>query len=186
MSADERARKVPEAEQARAEEDSVSVAQLVENGGDVGLPGSAMVDADAKLEEQKRVAKEREAQRKRYIVAAVLGIVVSAVVLLSIAAVGRSSLAEQRADVDAKRAQVTDVIGRRNDMLSKLEGVDLANEERWAEISASEDRIAVEKRRYDEAATEYNRRAATFSGSLGASFFGHPKHIELSNEIVSW
>ncbi len=173
-------------EWAKAEADTVSVAQLVEIGAEVGLPAPAMLEAAATLEEQKRAALERAAQRKRYAAALLAGLVFSVVLLVSIAAIGRSSLVEQRVEVDGKRARVASVIARRNDMLTNLEGADLASEERWAEISGSENRISVEKRRYDEAATEYNRRAATFSGSLGASLFGHPKHIELSDEIGAW
>jgi len=200
VSADEAPRKVPEsihvddvddaigiaAEKAKAAEDSVSVAELVDIGAEVGLPASAMKEAAAALGEHKRAAAEREARRKRAILAGGAAAGLALVVTLAIALSGRSSLVAQRTEVDAKRAQVVSVIARRNDLLAKLEGAQLRSEERWAEVSGSENRIAVEKRRYDEAATEYNRRAATFSGSLGASLFGHPKHVELSSEIASW
>lgn len=164
----------------------MSVAQLVETGAEIGLPASAMVDAAAALEEQKRAAKEREALRKRYLFALVAGIVFSVVVIVSIAAVGRSALAAQKVVVDGARAEVLSVTLRRNELLDKMRNADLTAEETWAEISGSETRISVEKRRYDEAALEYNRRVATFSGSLGATLFGYPKHMEPSNEIVSW
>ncbi len=174
------------AEKARADQDTLSVAQLVEIGAEVGLPASAMVQAAAELADHKRAIAEREVLRNRYILGAVTAIGSSIVLCLVAAAVGRSSLVEQRTVVEAKRAQVVSVVKRRNDLLANIEGAGLASEERWAEVSGSENRIAVEKRRYDEAATEYNRRAASFSGSLGAALFDHPKHMELSSEIVSW
>ena len=200
MSAGESPRKVPEAihvddvddavgiaaEKAKAAEDSVSVAQLVEIGAEVGLPASAMVEAAAELGEHKRAIAEREAQRKRIIAAGAAAAAALVVLTLIVGAVGRSSLVEQRSVVDAKRAQVVSVVKRRNDVLASLEGANLASDERWAEVSGSENRIAVEKRRYDEAASEYNRRAATLSGPLGAAIFGHPQHVELSIEIASW
>lgn len=174
------------AERVNAAEDSVSIAELVDIGEQVGLPASAVVDAAARLEAHKDAIREREARRNRILLAAVAGVTLSLVVTFAIALAGRSSLVEQRAEVDAKRAQVVNVVQRRDDLLARLEGVTLPDEDRWAEVAGSENRIAVEKRRYDEAAVEYNRRAATFSGLLGASIFGHPTHVELSTQIAKW
>ena len=57
---------------------------------------------------------------------------------------------------------------------------------REAELAGAENRVHIERKRYDEAASEYNTSASTFPGSLWVTLFGLPERVELSGEIEDW
>ena len=58
-----------------------------------------------------------------------------------------------------------------------------ATPERDAELAGATNRVAIERRRYDKVATEYNDAAGSLTGSLGAMFFGLPDRVPLSTEL---
>jgi len=54
-----------------------------------------------------------------------------------------------------------------------------------AEIAGAENRVRIERKRYDEAAADYNRVAGGFNARWVTIFSGHPKRVPMSME-VSW
>ena len=179
------------AEQVRREEGKVSVEELADIGGELGIPEHAVRGAVTELHarraaEEERASRRRAAIRRTAQVAAVVGGLL--LVVVSVAAFsGEGALATERTEAERRRAQVANVVARKAEVEARLaRTADLDPGERNAELAGSENRVAVEKRRYDEAAARYNGRAARFPNGLWADLFGHPRALPLSNEIDRW
>lgn len=126
-------------------------------------------------------ARLREARRKQQqqLVAAV-GL--AALVLLGLAANNtHGELRDLHADVERTRSQVENVRERQVATVTRLATAE-ASPGRDAELSGAENRVRIERRRYDEAAATYNAAAGSVWAGLCASITGLPERAPLSNE----
>src|SRR5262249_18031250 len=119
-----------------------------------------------------------------------VGALVSGVVLvlsLGSAFLGRATLASSLGEVEKARSQVDNVIARRAEVRARLaDAKDVDANDKNVELPGADNRVAVEKRRYDEAATRYNKKAGGFPASVWVSLFGMPARVPLSRETSSW
>lgn len=88
-------------------------------------------------------------------------------------------------DVTRQRAQVRNVLDRQEAVQSRY-ATSAPGPERDAQLSGAENRVAVEKRRYDQAATEYNASASSFPQSMVVGLTGLPRAVPLSTEVSTW
>ena len=173
------------AERERQAADKIAVGDVVDIGEQLGLEAEHVEEAIDELQDREEAARARALQRARTLKLA--GIVAGAIAVLAIvlAFVGRGSVRSAKAEVDKRRAQVRNVVDRQDSVRARLAGQPL-NADREAELSGADNRVSIEKRRYDEAATEYNETAGSFPGSWGASLFGLEARVPLSSEIEQW
>ena len=158
---------------------------VVEIGAELGLEAGHVEQAIDVLQEREEAAEQRSRVRAKIAIIAGASVAAIAMIALILAFVGRSGVRSARADVDKARAQVRNVMDRQANVEQRLTGAEL-DSERDAELAGAENRVAIEKRRYDDAATRYNEKAGSFPGSWGATMFGLPKRAPLSNEMESW
>lgn len=88
-------------------------------------------------------------------------------------------------EVTRQRAQVRNVLERHEATQARY-ATSTPGPERDAQLSGAENRVAVEKRRYDTAATGYNAAASAFPQSLVVGLTGLPRSVPLSTEVSTW
>ena len=173
------------AQAASSAPERLTVKELVDVGEQIGIPAAAVERAVTELEARRRVEAEARAQKtKRVRTAAAVGAGVL-VVLVALGLVGQSGLQSKLTVVEQKRAQVRNVLDRKAEVEARLRGAP-PSPDSDAERAGSENRVAIERRRYDEAAAEYNAASGSFPGSVWRRLFGLPDRAPLSNEVTSW
>jgi hypothetical protein len=139
-------------------------------------------------EEQAREAQARERlarqRRARLRQTAWVGVAVAAVVAGSGLMV-RNGLTSTLADVARQRAQVRNVVERRESLRARVDML-TPGPSRDAELAGADNRVAVEQRRYDERAADYNASAASFPTTWVVRLGGLPSSVPLSSEVSSW
>lgn len=166
-------------------------------GEELDIPGRYIDQAMAELarrrqeQEQARRAAEaaerarRERLRKRLRVGGIVAACFAVVLGLSGLSV-RNGLNTRLQEVARQRAQVRNVLERRVEV-ERRQATAAPGPERDAQLSGADNRVAVEKRRYDERATEYNTAASSFPQSWVVGLTGLPPAVPLSTEVgTSW
>ncbi|MCP4132743.1 MAG: LemA family protein [bacterium] len=87
--------------------------------------------------------------------------------------------------VEQKRAQVINVMERQRAIQERYRGLPLTPAAE-AELAGAENRIRVERQRYDNAVSAYNTKAGSFPGSIWSSILDLPKKHPLSHEVQTW
>ncbi|AUX24375.1 hypothetical protein SOCEGT47_049120 [Sorangium cellulosum] len=170
---------------AEADKDRLSVEDLERIGAELEIPPHQVRRAVEELgRRRQREAARRAATRRRLVWA---GAALSALVLLlgALTLSARASLEQARAEAQRRRAQVENVVERRERTRARHEGA-APSPERDAELAGADNRVSIERRRYDEGASAYNALASGLSEQLAARLFGLPARVPLSNEIGSW
>lgn len=134
-----------------------------------------------KQRQEERASAERRRQLKLFVGLATAGLML---VLLLASWRTSSGLREEYAEVERARAQVTNVRERQQAVHARYEKR-TDSPERDAELSGSENRVRIERARYDQAASNYNAAVGTGWSKWCASLYGLPVRADLSNE-VSW
>ncbi|NBD13891.1 MULTISPECIES: LemA family protein [Corallococcus] len=130
---------------------------------------------------RERLSRQRRARLRKgaWVGAAVVGLMaVSGLVV-------RNGLTSTLSDVARQRAQVRNVVDRRESLRARL-GLLTPGLERDAELSGADNRVAVEQRRYDERAAGYNASAASFPTNWVVRLSGLPPVLPLSSEVSTW
>ncbi len=175
------------AEDERKRQAQLDVGDVVEIGQELGLEEQHVEQAVDVLRDRQqadaRTIAESKARRRKYAIigGSVVGAVVVLVLILGLS--GRSNLRSLKAEADEKRAQVQNVLDRQRQVNARYEGK-AATAERDAELAGATNRVAIEHRRYDQAANAYNAATDSLSGSLGVTLFGMPDELPLSAELV--
>jgi len=149
----------------------------------------AVAALDAKRREAARAeeqAQERRRERARLLARLAAGVAAAALVLgLGAWLVGGSVERELRvhhADVEAKRAQVVNVLERKAAAERQWRDAP-ASPGRDAELSGAENRVRIERKRYDEAAARYNAARGGSFTSFWARRAELPERVPMSNEV---
>lgn len=176
------------AEFAKADADRLTVDELKSIGTELGIPAEHVERAVAALAERRREAEALAARRrKRALVAAgVAG--VFALVFGAMVTVAQGDVVARYVSVEWKRAQVRNVMDRQAHVEARLRADGAAADPslRQAELEGAENRVAVERRRYDEAAAAYNAETRGLAAGVAARLHGLPRRVPLSNEVRSW
>jgi uncharacterized protein HemX len=158
---------------------------MIQIGTELGLDEEHVDEAIEVHQDREEAAEEKARTHAKIAIVAGVAVAFLAILVLILAFVGRGSVKEERSKVNKAKAQVRNVLDRQANVEKRFEGAEL-NSDREAELAGAENRVAIEKRRYDEAATEYNDVAGSFPGSWGATVFGLPKSVPLSNKVDEW
>ncbi|WP_437909748.1 hypothetical protein WME95_18830 [Sorangium sp. So ce327] len=170
---------------AEADKDRLRIEDLERVGAELEIPPHHVRRAVEELAARRqREAARRDAARRRLRWA---GAALSAIALVlgGLLLSARASLEQGRAEVERRRAQVENVVERRERTRARHEGA-APSPERDAELAGADNRVSIERRRYDEDASAYNALAAGLSAQLAARLFGLPARVPLSNEIDTW
>lgn len=165
--------------------DHLSVEELREVASELDVPDRYVAPAIEELARRRAVKLAEEAQRikrRRVLIAAILG---ALGVLVIWALLGQASLSGDLAAVESARAQVDNVVSLRKKRVAEW-GERPDSRERTAELSGADNRVAVERRRYDAAAQAYNASVRSFPASLWAALFGLPSEVPPSDRIDGW
>lgn len=160
------------------------------------IPGQYVREAVDELADRKEAERrEQEAarnKRQRAIArlrkaALLLVLGVAAVAMLGAVATTQtqSSLAPKWAEVQRRRSQVTSVLERQRNVQARV-----ANRpddiQRQDALAGAENRVAIERRRYDQAAATYNASASGFPQRVLCRFVDVPCHAPLADEVREW
>lgn len=165
--------------------DHLSIEELREVASELDVPDRYVAPAVTELARRRAERLAAEAQRvrrRRVLVAAILGVLG---VLVIWAVLGQASLSGDLAAVEAARAQVDNVVTLRKKRIAEW-GPRADSRERTAELSGADNRVAVERRRYDAAAQAYNASVRSFPASLWAALFGLPSEVPPSDRVDGW
>lgn len=176
-------------ELAEAEQARVRIADMKEIAADLAIDPKHVEPAIETLAERRRQEVRREAQaaaaRRTWLarggaaVAVVLGLTVGCGLWT------RSALAPRWVEVERARSQVETVVARRAEVESiwrdRAAGID-----RDAELAGAENRVGVERRRYDDSAADYNTAAASLPHAWLCGLVGVPCRAPLASEIPSF
>jgi hypothetical protein len=145
--------------------------------------------AIANLERRRAEATEAEgrarAKRRRLALRGMSAMAAVGVVLALGAEFTRASLGAAWAEVERARAQVETVRARRTSVEARFRDRPTSRE-RDAERSGAENRVGIERRRYDAAAAAYNASASGVACALFCGFTRLPDRAPLSSEIEGW
>ncbi|WP_438017722.1 hypothetical protein WMF18_00865 [Sorangium sp. So ce315] len=170
---------------AEADKDRLRIEDLERVGAELEIPPHNVRRAVEELaaRRQREAAQRTAAQRRRRWAGAAVSAI--ALVLGGVLLSARASLEQARVEVERRRAQVENVVERRERTRARHEGA-APSPERDAELAGADNRVSIERRRYDQDAGAYNALASGLSEQLVAHLFGLPARVPLSNEIDAW
>jgi hypothetical protein len=173
------------AELQQLDEDRLSVEELVSVGRDLDIPEKYVQPAIAELRRRRQATLAADARRRktRRLYWLIAGGALAVVIVWAL--IGQSSLSSALAEVEQARAQVANVVERRREVRAQWESAP-DGRERTAELAGADNRVSVERRRYDEVAAAYNAKVNAFPSSLWAAIFGYPGDVPLSNTIGTY
>ncbi len=165
-------------------EDQLSLSEVEAVAAELDIDPEHVREATRKLQKDRadeRAETVRKAALRRKLVGVAAAVVTAVLLALTaLTGVGHSGLNARYAEVEARQAQIVSVMERQERVEKRYEGLKL-DKDREAEIIGADNRVRVERRRYDQAAAEYNRYSSGLSGRLARTVFGHPVRVELSN-----
>ncbi|WP_437986778.1 hypothetical protein [Sorangium sp. So ce117] len=170
---------------AEADKDRLRIEDLERVGAELEIPPHHVRRAVEELAARRQREAARRAAARRRLRWAGAALSAIALVLGGLLLSARASLEQGRAEVERRRAQVENVVERRERTRARHEGA-APSPERDAELAGADNRVSIERRRYDEDASAYNALAAGLSAQLAARLFGLPARVPLSNEIDAW
>jgi len=163
----------------------LSVEELREVAAELDVPERYVMPAIEELARRRvlLVAAERRRTGRRRLALIVALALLGTVVIWAL--IGQASLSRELAAVEAARAQVDNVVALRAKRVAEW-GARPDSRERSAELSGADNRVAVERKRYDASAQAYNASARAFPGSVWAALFGLPSEVPASDRIDGW
>ncbi|MDQ3033067.1 MAG: LemA family protein [Myxococcota bacterium] len=172
-----------------AEQRRVRVAEMEDIAEDLRIDPKYVAPAIETLERRRAQAlEERTAQlarRRTWIARGAIALAATGVLLIGGAGWTRSALAPRWSEVERARSQVENVIDRRE----RVEAIWRARPsglDRDAELAGAENRVGIERRRYDESAAAYNATASGAVCSMFCGIAGVPCRAPLASEIDSF
>lgn len=171
------------------EEQRLSVEDLEGMADDLDIPKHLIAPAVEEVRrrraaelaaEQAAAARTKRLRRGLAAAGSVLGLVVLVVSYSTYADVRDSKLAAER-----QHAQVANVLERQR-ATEKQWASAADSSDKQAELSGAENRVRIERARYDELATQYRRHASGLFGWLVTGVTGYPRSLPLSSETSQW
>lgn len=164
------------------ERPGLTLADLKRIGVEIGLAEEHIDRAATLVAERQKEHMARQARRRRLLaiagaVAALGGVGAGAGLLSS-----RAHLLDELSQAEDRKAQVSNVRLRQQHVEARLKNAP-PGPDRDAELSGSENRVAIESRRYDQAVGKYNRTVQTLWGQGARVLFGLPDRLPYSQEL---
>lgn len=170
-------------------EERLSVEELQEVAAELDIPPDLIapaVETVRRRREAELAAERARAERmKRIRLAALVGGAVLSVIVIVLAITTYTGVRDAKLAADRQRAQVINVVQRQQATVAQWTSA-ADSPDKQAELSGAENRVRVERARYDEAVTEYRRRASGLFGWLVTSLAGYPDTLPLSSEQHAW
>ena len=177
------------AEMKEADTDQLTVEELEEVASELEIPTQYVKRAIETLKARREADLEAEVQatqrRRQVRLYTLVSVSILMVVLFALAMIGQAGLRSALSEVEQRQAQVRNVMERQEAVESRYQNLP-ANPSRDAELAGAENRIRIERRRYDEVAAEYNAAAGGFPGKIWSILFGLPDRVPMSNEVDQW
>ncbi|MBN1946455.1 MAG: hypothetical protein JW797_12320 [Bradymonadales bacterium] len=177
------------AELMQADEQTLTLQELEEVGHELDIPAEyidrAIQTLKQRRENEARARTLAVARRRKVRLAAVVVSIVLVFLLAILAFIGQANLRSSLAEVELKQAQVRSVMQRQLEVQARYQDLP-ATPDRDAELSGAQNRVYVERQRYDQAATSYNESAGGLLGGLWTTLFRLPDRVPLSGEIDEW
>lgn len=168
------------AELMQQDDDALDRAQMVAVGRDLDIPEDYLDRAYAELERRRKVERRKrrreEGRKRRLLTLGGTGLAGVIAVLVFWGMFTLSGLSKQHAEVELRRSQVATVMERKKEVTQRW-GPRPDSPDKMAALDGADNRIAVEARRYSEAATEYNARAQRFPATLFLSLSDLPGSV---------
>ena len=165
------------------DQDRLTEAQVDEIAAELGIPREYVDDAQAALQAQRRAEAAEEVKERKFR-KELTWVAIGAVILCGLAAVfGYNGLSDAQALVERQHAQLINVTERQVATKARLAEQPHSNS-KAAELAGAENRVRIERTRYDEYATSYNQRSSSFPTGLWRALFGFPTSAPLSSEKV--
>ncbi len=166
-------------------QDQVSVEELQEMAAELDIPadlvGPAIETVRKRREIQLASERDRAARNKRRWRGAAIAAGVTTVILIVWLATSRGALLDAKLAVDLQRAQVINVLERQRATVKQWATAP-DSPDKQAELSGAENRVRIERARYDQLVTSYRQEA----GGLASWLFGYPDSLPLSSELGQW
>ena len=167
----------------------LSVEELQEVAAELDIPARLLGPAIEEVRRRRELELEREraraeavARRNRIALVAAASLTV---VLLAWGLWARASVRDAMLEAERQRSQVVNVMDRQ--VVTRAQWVDAPDSaQKSAELSGAENRVRVERQRYDDLATEYRRRTSSLGGRVVVWLGGYPEQLPLSSEIDGW
>lgn len=148
--------------------------------------GAANLRAQAERLERQEVERahvRESSSRLRYVLAFGGGFVALVALALGVQLQRTgTSLSARWADVERARAQVQNVKEKQQEVLTRLKDT-APSDARDAEVAGADNRVRIERKRYDEAASAYNAGVDGVLARWAAKASGLPEEAALSSEV---
>lgn len=168
-------------EKARAD-DRLTAKEVDEIAAELGIEPEYIDDAQVILEQRRQQDEANEkARSERRMKLLWVGIAMAALLGLG-ATISFNGLSTAAAVVERQKAQWDNVLERQRAVQMRV-AAQPESRDKAAELAGSENRVRIERKRYDEAATAYNRRASGFPTGIWRNLFGFPDAYPLSNAL---
>ena len=169
--------------------EQLTIADLEQVAAELDIEPRYVQRAVARLEQRRRraaeVEKVRRERRRRLLRRTLTTVAAIVAVLILVPLWTQSGLRGDLGEVERQKAQVRNVI-ERQEAVARQWNEAPPSPDRDAELSGAENRVRIERARYDEAAARYNTQAGGPLGRLTATLFGLPARVPLSNEMEGW
>ena len=164
-----------------AKQDRLTEAEVDAIAEELGIDPAYIDQAQHELARIRTKHDHERARRRKLLKVTLIGIGVFLVILGWLGIAARGSLLELLTEVDRAKAQLVNVMERQKAVQKRLSG---APESRGkaAELAGAENRVRIQRKRYDESATAYNGQATGFLNSIWCTVFTLPSAVPLSNE----
>ncbi len=129
----------------------------------------------------RRQQRQRAALTRRIIIAASAVLFAVLVLVLLGTLHTQSELQELHSEAERAKSQVTNVVERQKAVRERYQGrADSPGKD--AELNGAENRVRIERARYDQAAQRYNAEVGTGWGAFSAKLWGLPARVSLSDD----
>lgn len=169
--------------------DTLSVEELEQVATELDIPAALVAPAVVAVRERRAelLAAELEADRvaaRRIRIAAIAATVL--VVLGTMwCLIVRTRVRGAWLQVQRQRAQVVNVMQRQTQTRAQWAAApDSAN--KHAELSGAQNRVRVERKRYDDAVAEYRAHSSSLAGRLVTTLGDYPDEVPMSSEVAGW
>lgn len=168
------------AELMQEDDDALDRSEMIAVGRDLDIPEEyldrAYSELKARRKAEARAQQREEGRRRRFVILGGTGVAGVVFVTVLWGMFTLSGLSKQHAKVELQQAAVERVVERKESVTERWGPRD-DSPDKMAALDGADNRIAVETRRYSEAATAYNARAERFPASLFLSFSSLPKSV---------
>ena len=169
----------------RAAAEQIDLAMLSDIADDLGIAKEHVEAAVQELDRRRAEKVRRESERRERLKGGAIAAGVIALIVVGSAWFGQAQLRSDLSEARQQQSQVANVVERHR-TTAEYFADEPDSVDRSAELQGALNRVSVETRRYDEAASQYNRRASGLPSSVWVRLFGLPDELPLSDEIDEW